>query len=408
VSVDYATADGTAVAGSDYTSKSGTLTFTPGQTSKTVYVSITDDALAEDDETFTVTLTNPTGGLLIADNQAVGTIQNDDPDPVVSVASDSVAEGDAGTTTLSFPVTLSGASGHEVDVDYATSDGTATAGRDYTAASGTLVFASGETSKEIDVTVAGDFADEGDETFTLTLSAPFNADLGTDVATGTITNDDAGPKLSLADATVTEGNTGTTPLSFAVTMTPASVSDVTVDFATVDGTATAGSDYVAGSGTLTIPAGQTTASITVGVTGDTTVEPNETLTIQLTNPGLAKILPPTIATGTITNDDRNVTAITLKVAKTATVVKAKGTIQIATSGMKVTISLLKKIGSKYRLLASKTLGVNGLKDRNGDGILDGAYLAKFARPAKGAYRFVAKYAGNVEYAPSSKTLNLKL
>ena len=263
VSVDYATADGTALAGSDYTAKSGTLTFTPGQTLKTVAVTMLDDALAEDDETFSLNLANATGGIAIADAAGLGTIQNDDADPTVSVSNAAVVEGDTGTTTLSLPVTLSGPSGREVDVDYATSDGTANAGSDYTATSGTLVFAVGETSKQIHITVAGDYADEGDETLTVTLSGLFNADPGTLAATGTITNDDAGPKLSVANATVAEGNSGTTSLAFTVSMTPASLTDVTVDYATADGTATEGSDYVAASGTLTIPAGQASGSVVV-------------------------------------------------------------------------------------------------------------------------------------------------
>src|SRR5437764_2731323 len=219
VSVDYATADGTAIAGSDYASTSGTLTFNPGQTSKSVPVAIVDDALAEDDETLTLNLSNATGGIAIADPTGTGTIQNDDPDPTVSVGDASVLEGDTGSTTLTFPVTLSGPSGHEIDVDYATSDGTATAGSDYTATHGTLVFAAGETTKQIHVTVAGDFLDEGDEALTVTLSAPFNDDLGASIGTGTITNDDAGPKLVVTDAVATEGNSGTTALTFTVTTT---------------------------------------------------------------------------------------------------------------------------------------------------------------------------------------------
>jgi Calx-beta domain-containing protein len=407
VSVDYATADGMALAGSDYTAKSGTLTFTPGQTSKSVAVTILNDALAEDDETFSLNLSNSTGGIAIADAVGLGTIQNDDADPTVSVASASVAEGDTGTTTLSFPVTLSGPSGREVDVDYATSDGTASAGSDYTATSGTLIFNPGETSHQIDVTVSGDFLDEGDETITVTLTSPFNADLGTDVATGTITNDDAGPKLYVADATVTEGNSGTTPLVFTVTMAPVSLLDVSVDWATADGTATAGSDYVAGSGTLTIPAGQASGSITVNVNGDTTVEPNETLTLSLSSPVGAKIVPPITTSGTIVNDDRVATALTLKVAKTTKLVTAKGTIQAAVTGMKVKVSLLKKVGSRFRLLASKKVGVKSLLDRNGDGILDGGYLASFARPARGAYKICVKYAGSTTYAPSSTSATFK-
>jgi hypothetical protein len=248
VSIDYATADGTAIAGSDYTATSGTLTFNPGQTSKPVPVTITDNALAEDDETFTLNLSNATGGIAIAEPTGIATIQNDDADPTVSVAAAPVIEGDLGTTTLTLPVTLSGPSGHEIDVDYATSDGTAAAGSDYTATSGTLVFAAGEMANEVHVTVSGDFQDEGNETLTVTLSAPFNADLGTASATGTITNDDAGPKLTVTDAVATEGKTGTTAMTFTVATTPISLSDITVDYATADGTATAGTDYAASSG----------------------------------------------------------------------------------------------------------------------------------------------------------------
>jgi chitinase len=405
VGIDYA--DGTATAGTDYTAVSGTLTFNPGQTSKSVPVTVADDAIAEDDEAFTLSLSNATGGLAISDVQGIWTIQNDDADPTVSVAAASVDEGDLGTDTMSVPVTLSGPSGRAVDVDFATSDGTATAGIDYTTASGTLVFAAGETSKHIDITVSGDFWDEGNETITITLTAPFNADLGTDVATATITNDDAGPKLSLPDASVVEGDSGATALTFTVNITPASPIDVTVHFATSDGSAAAGNDYVAASGTVTIQAGQTTGSITVDVTGDTSYEPDETIGLLLSSPVGAKIVSG-LATGTITNDDKIPTAVTLTTVKGATVVKAKGTIQPAVSGMAIKVSMLKKVGAKYRLVASKTVNVKGLKDRNGDGIVDGAYLASFPRPARGSYRFVAKYAGSALYAPIAKTLNVKL
>jgi hypothetical protein len=109
----------------------------------------------------------------------------------VSVAGASLAEGNAGTQPMSFTVTLAKATPLRVSVAYATADGTATAGSDYTAASGTLVFAPGETSKTVAVPILGDTAYEPDETFTLTLSNPVNGTLGTATATGTITNDDA-------------------------------------------------------------------------------------------------------------------------------------------------------------------------------------------------------------------------
>jgi Calx-beta domain-containing protein len=407
VTVDYTTSDGAALAGSDYTATSGTLTFTPGQTSKPIPVTIVNDALAEDDETFTLNLSNATGGIAIADPQGVGTIVNDDLDPTVSVGNASVVEGDIGTTTLSLPVTLSGPSGREVDVDYATSDGTATAGSDYTATSGTLVFAAGDTSKQIAVTVNGDLLVEGNETFTVTLSAPFNADLGTTVATGTITNDDANPKLVVGDATVLEGNSGTTPLTFTVAMVPVSVTDVTVDYATSGGTATAGSDYTGTSGTLTIPAGQASGTITVSVIGEKTYEPNETLGLTLSNPVGATIVAGT-ATGTILNDDRIPTTLSTKLAKGTTAIKAKGAIEAATSGMKIKVSLLHKVGRKYVVVSSKTVSAKGLLDRNKDGILDAAYVASFKRPARGTYRFVTRFAGNATYAPSKRTLSFKL
>jgi len=111
--------------------------------------------------------------------------------PVLNVSGGSAAEGDSGTRVLSFTVTLSAAAAGSVDVAYATADGTATAGSDYVSSSGTLVFAAGETTKTIPVTINGDETVESDETFTLVLSNPSGATLGTSVATGTITNDDS-------------------------------------------------------------------------------------------------------------------------------------------------------------------------------------------------------------------------
>ena len=114
--------------------------------------------------------------------------------PSVSIAGVSVAEGNSGTTTLSFPVKLSTAAAAAVSVDFATANGTATAGSDYIAASGTLTFKPGETAKAITVAVTGDTVIEPDETFTVSLSRPASAALGTASATGTITNDDVGPR----------------------------------------------------------------------------------------------------------------------------------------------------------------------------------------------------------------------
>jgi hypothetical protein len=113
------------------------------------------------------------------------------PKPAVSVTGVSVAEGNAGTQSLTFAVSLAHPTPLRVSVAYATSNGTATAGSDYTATSGTLLFAPGEVSKEVAVHIVGDTTFEPDETLTLTISNTVNGTIGTATATGTITNDDA-------------------------------------------------------------------------------------------------------------------------------------------------------------------------------------------------------------------------
>ena len=134
VSVNYTTADVTATAGADYAAVSGTLTWTPGTAAltKTVSVSINDDALDEAAETFTLTLSNPSNANLPPNPTATGTIIDNDPLPSLSVNNASLSEANAGGATMDFVVTLSVLSGRQVTVGYTTSDVTATAGQDYT------------------------------------------------------------------------------------------------------------------------------------------------------------------------------------------------------------------------------------------------------------------------------------
>ncbi|WP_420904253.1 Calx-beta domain-containing protein [Candidatus Magnetaquiglobus chichijimensis] len=301
ITVDYATANGTATAGSDYTAASGTLTFAAGETSKTFTVTVAGDTTDESDETLTATLSNPSNATL-GTTSGTGTLTDDDNPPTVSINSPSVTEGNSGTTNLTYTVTLSAASSKTITVDYATANGTATAGSDYTAASGTLTFAAGETSKTFTVTVAGDTTDESDETLTATLSNPSNATLGTASGTGTLTDDDNPPTVSIDSPTVSEGNSGTTTLTYTVTLSAASGKTITVDYATANGTATAGTDYTAATGTLTFAAGETSKTFTVTVAGDTTDEPDETLTATLSNPSNVT-LGTASGTGTLTDDD---------------------------------------------------------------------------------------------------------
>jgi Calx-beta domain len=303
VTVAYATADGTAgAASSDYVASSGTLTFHPGETSKTVTVSVVGDTLDEADETFTVGLSAPVDATLV-DATGAGTITDDDSLPGLSVNSVSVPEGNTGTTAMAFTVSLSAASGRQVTVAYATADGSATAGSDYTAASGTLTFAPGETSKTVSVSITGDAAGEADETLWLALSSPTSASLATSTGQGTILNDDtAGPSLSVADVSVTEANSGSTDAAVTVTLSAASAQTVTVDWATADGTATAGVDYTAGSGTLTFAPGDTIKTISIAISGDALDEVDETILVNLAGATNATLSDPQ-ATCTIQDDD---------------------------------------------------------------------------------------------------------
>ena len=215
VTVDYATADDTATAPADYAGTSGTLSFAPGQTFKTVSVPVSGDLLDEANETYFLNLSGAVDAT-IADAQGIGTINDDDPLPALSVNDVSVTEGDAGTVDASFTVSLNAPSGRSVAVDYATANGNATAGADYSAAAGTLIFAAGETTKTVIVPVDGDLLDESDETFTVGLANALNATIADASGLGTITDDDALPALSVDDVTVTEGDSGTVDATFTV------------------------------------------------------------------------------------------------------------------------------------------------------------------------------------------------
>ena len=230
VTVDYHTADGTAEAPADYTATSGTLTFAPGVTTRTVDVPVIGDTLAESDETFTLALAAPSGATL-QDAAATGTIQNDDDLPSLSVSDASVVEGgsavlalpaapslNGAATGLVFAIELPVAASQPVTVHFATVDGTARAPADYQATSGDVTFAPGQTLKAVAVPVYDDQIDENDETLALELSAPVNATLDRSEAIGTIQDDDAPPAVSVADVRVPEGNAGLTAASLAVSL----------------------------------------------------------------------------------------------------------------------------------------------------------------------------------------------
>jgi subtilisin family serine protease/subtilisin-like proprotein convertase family protein len=299
VTVGYATADGTAMAGSDYGPASGTLVFAPGDTSKTVVVPIAGDTQDEADETLLFNLSNPVNATL-ADSQAIATILNDE--SRLSIDDVTLVEGNSGQRTALFMVSLSAPSSHAITVNFATADGTAAAPSDYVAAAGTLAFAPGQTSQTIGVTVKGDAQNEASDTFFVNLSGAANALLDDAQGLGTIANDDPLPAISVTDPSVTEGDAGTKNLNFTVSLAPASGRVVTVDYATLAGTATAGSDFQPASGTLTFNPGQTSKTVSIVLVGDTTPEPDETVLVGMANPSGA-ILLDVQGTGTILNDD---------------------------------------------------------------------------------------------------------
>jgi len=203
-----------------------------------------------------------------------------------------------------FTVTLSHASNVDVTVHYTTEDGTAVAGSDYTAGSGTVVIPAGQTSAPITIAVRGDrLPEEPNETFAVNLSAATNATIAYGQALGTIVDDE--PRISISDVSKQEGTKNkTTQFTFTVTLSLPYDQPVTVSFQTVNGTATTGdSDYVAKSGTLTFAPGETTKTITIDVQGDGTKEADETFYVDLFGNSSNSVLDKKRGIGTILNDD---------------------------------------------------------------------------------------------------------
>ncbi|TMK20456.1 MAG: hypothetical protein E6G65_07105, partial [Actinobacteria bacterium] len=380
----------------------GTLTFDPGQTAKTVDVTVNGDNTHEADETLTVDLSNESNANLL-DASGLGTITDDDASATISVADRSVAEGNVGDTTLPFDVTLSVASSSDVTVDYTTNDGTATiASGDYDAASGTLTFTPGQTTKTLDVTVHGDATYEADEHLTLDLSNASGATITDDSGAGTITNDDAAPTFTIDDVSTAEGNAGITAFTFTVTKSGATQLSSTVHFTTGGGTATAGVDYAANSGTLPFGPSATTKSITVLVNGDTGFEANETFHVVLTSPTGGTISNAT-GVGTIRNDDRQPTTLTLRRRVARTLVIGRGLLEPASAGFKVRVALFRFVGGKWHRLRAKTVTVTALKDRDGDGKPDARYRATFRRPAgHGRFKLRARFVGTPTQLPAQR------
>jgi chitinase len=333
VTFNATSANGTATAGSDFVALSASgLSIPAGQLTKTFTVTINGDTAIEANETFLVNLGSVVGAG-VGDGQAVGTITNDD-GAKLSINNLWLAEGNSGSKSATFTVSLSEVSGAAVTVTAATANGTATSGSDYTAKTSGLTIPAGQLSTLFSVTTAGDLSVEPNESFFVNLSAASNATILDGQGQGTILNDD-GVALSVGDVTISEGDAGTKQATFTVQLTKAATVPVTYTIATANGTAAAGSDYVAKTLTgETIPAGQIMRTFSVTLNGDTAVEADETFAVNLSAATGATILDAQ-GMGTIGNDDTPTVSI-------ADVQLAEG--NAGTKTMTFTVQLSKAVG----------------------------------------------------------------
>ena len=303
VTVNYATSNGSATAGSDYTAASGTLTFVASDVQETFTIPITNDTDVEPSETVSIALSSPSANAALGTpNTATLTINdNDVPEVAFSSATYSIAEDGSGSATIT--VNLSEAGYSTITVGYATSNGSATAGSDYTAASGTLTFTAGDTQETFTVPITNDSDVEGSETVSLALSSPVGATLGAqNTATLTINDDDV-PSITFSSAAYSVAEDGGSA-TITVNLSAVASGTVTVNYATSNGSATAGSDYTATSGTLTFNPGDTTENFTVSITNDGAAEGDETINLTLSSAtGPASIGGTNPATLTINDDD---------------------------------------------------------------------------------------------------------
>ncbi|MCX6049045.1 MAG: PKD domain-containing protein [Chloroflexi bacterium] len=302
ITVNYATSNDAATAGSDYTAINGTLTFAAGEVSKTLAVPILEDSLDENNETINLTLSGASNAVLDAPAVAVLTITDNDNPPTVQFSSGNYSGTENGGT-VTITATLSTPSGLPVTVNYASSNGSALAGSDYTAVSGVLTFNPGQISKTFALPILQDTVDESNETISLALTNPGNATLGAPVtALLTVVDDDGSPTIQFNSPTYTV-NENAGLVTITATLSVASSTSVTVNYASSNGSALAGSDYTAVAGTLTFAPNQTSKTFTLPILQDTVDESNETINLALTNPGNATLGTPATALLTVVDDD---------------------------------------------------------------------------------------------------------
>lgn len=369
--VAYSTVDGSAVAGTDYSARLGTLVFAAGETVKTVTVNLLADGLPEHEEIFGLQL-GAIGGasadtVQISDGLGQAFIgRNGLPlaaTPAISIASVSTGEADG---YAEFVVRLSAPSSSLVAVNYSTTSGSASTYNDFEPTSGTLRFAPGVTAQTVRIAITADTIAEGNETFTFNLGNVSNATIATSSATVTIVDNDTladtlAPAILSVQAVSVNENAGTA--TFVLSLSKANMAAFNVAYSTVDGTATAGSDFAAASGVIGFAAGETVKLVTVSLVADPYAEASETFQLRLdalTGAGAAAV----------TLQSNSATATIADVGSTSFVPVLSASASTVTEGNSVTFSL-----ANTGLAAGTQLPYN----------LAGISAARMAQPVNGTF-----------------------
>ncbi|GEM_PF-2819040 len=296
-----------------FATTSGSISFSKGDQSKMLQINTLVDPVNDGLQSFILSVS---GSSLVFANELNITLNILDlsSPPTLSIANVSIAEGNVGGTQAAvFTVTSSRPAETPISFNYSTSDGSAVAGTDFSSTSGVGTIPIAGTTATISVPITGDTLYENDEAFSVSLAggSGYSVSGSTLSASGTIVNDDDAPTLAISDVNRTEGQSGSANLTFTVTTAVSGV-DIVVNYATSDGAvsgtaATAGSDYTATSGVLTITAGATSGTVNVPVFGDTDFESDEVFTLTLSGgSGYSATGSDLTAVGTINNDDAKV------------------------------------------------------------------------------------------------------
>ncbi|HXM49891.1 MAG TPA: Calx-beta domain-containing protein, partial [Pyrinomonadaceae bacterium] len=315
--------DYTQTGAATYSDTSGTIVFGAGDSTATVTIDPSADTTVEPDETVVLTVTSGTGYNVGSPDSATGTITNDDTDVSVAVSPGSVAED--GATNLVYNFARTGVTSGALTVNFSVggtanfgaspNDYTQTGATSFTPTTGTVTFAAGSSTAAVTINPETDITVEPDETVDLTVTAGAGYSVGSpSVASGTITNDDTEVSVAVSPASVAED--GATNLVYTFMRNGVTSGPLTVNFS-VGGTAnfgaspndytqTGATSFTPTTGTVTFVAGSSTAAINVNPEADSTIEPDETVVLTVTSGGGYNISSPASASGTITNDDADV------------------------------------------------------------------------------------------------------